>query len=100
MKKTVAALLLSLVFISPVFADFTSNVTILQKAEIGKLTDDKLVDAYEDILVELEASKVFHTTSGFSNKQYDEYRSLLKYRLQLLMEIHTRNLELPAQMER
>ena len=100
MKKFIFVPVLFFVLINPVFADFKSNVTVLEKADIGKITDERLIDAYEDVLVEIEANKTFHTTSGFTPKQYDEYRALLKYRLQLLMEIHNRNVELPAQMER
>ena len=100
MKKTVVALALVLFLTSPVFAAFTSNVTVLEKADISKLIDEKLTDAYMDTLVEIEAIKTFHATSGFTVKQFDEYRELLKYRLRLLMEIHTRNLEIPQQMER
>ncbi len=82
------------------WAAFTSNVTVLEKTEMVRLSDEKLIDAYQDVLVELEAIRAFHATSGFSPKQYDEFRGLLKYRLQLLMEIHTRNIEIPQQMER
>ena len=100
MKKILALVVLSLFLVKPVlvFAEMVSRVTLLQKAEITKLSDDKLVDAYEDVLVELEAIRTFHLTSGFTPKQYDEYRDLLKFRLDLLMEIHNRNLELPPQM--
>ncbi len=101
MKKTMLIVLLSVVVLAgPAFATFESHVTIMEKADIVKTTDEKLIDGYMDVLVEIEAVKTFHTTSGFSPKQYDEYRDLLKYRLQLLMEIHNRNLELPAQLER
>jgi hypothetical protein len=72
-----------------------SEVTILDKGEIVKLSDEQLMETYIDIIVELEASKAFHTTSGFTPKSYTEYKDLLKYRLHLLMEIRKRGLELP-----
>ena len=100
MKRLISVLFFLFILASPIFAEFKSNVTVLEKPEIIKLTDEKLIDGYEDVLVEIEAVKTFHTTSGFTPKQYDEYRALLKYRLQLLMEIHSRNLEIPQQMER
>ncbi len=99
MKKCIAVLTVFVFLSCAAYAAFTSKVQPVQKAEIAKFKDEKLVDAYADVLVELQAIKTFHTTSGFSTKQYDEYRDLLKYRLQLLMEIHSRNLEIPAQME-
>lgn len=100
MKKLFLSLLLLACFTAPVFAAFTSNVTILEKADVLKLNDEGLIDTYTDVLVELEAIRTFHATSGFSPKQYDEFRDLLKYRLLLLMEIHSRNIEIPQQMER
>ncbi len=100
MKKIFMALMLLLCVTPGAFAAFSSNVTILEKADMVKLSDEKLVDAFQDVLVEIEAVRAFHATSGFSPKQYDEFRALLKYRMQILMEIHTRNIEIPQQMER
>ncbi len=100
MKKTIPVVIITFFLLSSAWAAFENNITVLKKAEIHQLTDDQLVDAYQDVLVELEAIRTFHATSGFTVTQYDEYRSFLKYRLGLLMEIHSRNLEIPAQMER
>ncbi|MDE2028870.1 MAG: hypothetical protein KGK03_04615 [Candidatus Omnitrophica bacterium] len=94
-KRFALAMMLVLSLTSFVRADFPSDVTILDKPAITKLTDDQLIDAYENTVVELDASKLFHTTSGFSPKEYKDYKALLKYRLQLLVEIHNRNLEIP-----
>ena len=80
-------------------ASFNSDVTILEKKDIAHLTDDKLIDAYMDTIVEIEAIRSFHNTSGFSSKDFKDFKALLKYRLELLMEIHSRNLEIP-QFER
>ena len=71
-------------------------IDTLDKAEIVKLSDDKLIDTYIDAIVDIEASKTFHATSGFSTKEYEAYKNLLRYRVQLLMEIHKRGLEAPA----
>jgi len=76
-------------------AEFPSDVTILDKPAIIKLTDDQLIDTYENTIVEIEANRSFHATSGFSPKEYKNYKALLKFRLLLLIEIHSRNLELP-----
>lgn len=80
-------------------AEFTSDITIISKKDIEKLTDEKLLDTYLDTYVELEASKTFHNTSGFTPKDYKDFKGLVKFRLLLLMEIHGRNLEIP-QFER
>lgn len=75
---------------------YMDDVVILDKKEIAKLSDDKLIDTYIDVIVEMEASKTFHTTSGFTPKSYVEYKDLLRYRVLILMEIHKRGLEAPG----
>lgn len=80
-------------------AAFNSEIIILEKKDIIKLTDDQLVDAYLDTVVEIDATRSFHNTSGFSTKDFKDFKALLKYRLELLIEIHSRNLEIP-QFER
>ena len=75
---------------------YMEDVAILDKKEIVKLADDKLIDTYIDVIVEMEASKTFHTTSGFTPKEYTAYKDLLRYRIQLLIEIHKRGLEAPG----
>jgi len=83
-------------FLTPLsMAEFPSDVTILDKSSIAKLTDDQILDVYENTLVEIEANRTFHATSGFSPKEYKDFKALLKFRLLLLIEIHSRNLELP-----
>jgi hypothetical protein len=94
-KKFVLAMMMVL-FLTPLsMAEYPSDVNILEKPAIVKLTDDQLIDVYENTLVEIQASQSFHTTSGFSPKEYKDYKALLKFRLLLLVEIHARNLEIP-----
>ena len=88
----VAACLLSW---NPVWA-YMDDIEILESKDIVKLADPKLMDTYIDVIVEMEASKTFHTTSGFTPKEYTAYKNLLRYRIELLMEIHKRGLEAPA----
>ncbi|MBF0511814.1 MAG: hypothetical protein HQL13_05740 [Candidatus Omnitrophica bacterium] len=77
------------------FAEYPLDVSILDKPAITRLTDEQLIDTYENTIVEIEANRSFHSTSGFSPKEYKDYKALLKFRLLLLVEIHSRNLELP-----
>ncbi len=76
-------------------ATYPSDVTILDKPAIVKLSDVQLIDAYENALVEVEANRSFHATSGFSPKEFKDYKALLKFRLLLLVEVHRRHLDLP-----
>ncbi|MBF0531009.1 MAG: hypothetical protein HQK55_17430 [Deltaproteobacteria bacterium] len=84
----------------PVMAESAGSdeIAITEQKDIVTLADDKLVDTYIDVLAELEATKTFHATSGFSLKEYQRYKDLLKYRLRLIVEIHRRKLELPSEM--
>ena len=96
MFKKFALAMMMVLFLTPLsMAEYPSDVTILDKPAIVKLTDDQLIDTYENTLVEIDANRSFHATSGFSPKEYKDYKALLKFRLLLLVEIHSRNLELP-----
>lgn len=79
--------------------DKSDEVQVLEAKDIAALDDQKIVDAYIDVLVELEASRVFHSTSGFTPKEYRKYKNLLKYRMQLLLEIHRRKIEIPPEIK-
>jgi len=88
--------MMMVLFLTPLsMAAFPSDVAILDKPAIVKLSDDQLIDTYENALVEIEASRSFHATSGFSPKEFKDYKALLKFRLLLLVEIHSRHLEVP-----
>ena len=88
--------MMMVLFLTPLsMAEYPSDVVILDKTTIAKLSDDQLIDTYENTLVEIEANRSFHATSGFSPKEYKDYKAILKFRLLLLVEIHSRNLEIP-----
>jgi len=96
MLKKLALAMMMVLFLTPLsMAAFPSDVTILDKPAIIKLSDDQLIDAYENTLVEIEANRTFHATSGFSSKEYKDYKALLRFRLLLLAEINSRHLEIP-----
>ena len=96
MYKKFALSIMMVMFLTPLsMAEYPSDVTVLDKNAITNLTDDQLINSYEDTIVELKAQDEFHTTSGFSPKEYKDYKALLKFRLMLLVEIHNRNLDLP-----
>ena len=94
-NKLSAVILVSIFLLSPVMYAAASDLVILPKEEIVKISDEKLIDAYMDTVVEIEATRSFHATSGFTPKQFTEYKDLLKYKMRLLMEIHSRNVDVP-----
>ena len=74
---------------------FVYQLVIPEKSTIAKLSNEQLINSYLDVLVELEAAKTFHQTSGFRPADYEKYKALIRYRLDLLMEIQKRKLEAP-----
>ena len=98
-KKMFAVLMFVMLLSTQAAFALTSDVTVQPKEEIVKLSDEKLTNAYIDTVVEIEAIKSFHSTSGYTPKQYTEFKEFLKYKMMLLMEIHGRNLDVP-QMDR
>ena len=95
MKRIVSMLFVIMILSTYVFA-YESEVKILTKDEMVKLTDQGLIDTYIDVSVEIEAAKSFHATSGFMPKEYRTFKDLLRYRILLINEIKKRKLELPA----
>lgn len=90
-----AAVLSGGLFSSPSFS-YPSAVTVLDTKEIAKLSDLALAAVYVDTVIELEAITMFHKTSGFSPKEYQEYKNLLRFRYELKSELQRRKLEVPA----
>ena len=80
-------------------ADKAEEIQILDPKDIALLDDQKLVDAYMDAVVEIDAAKTFHSTSGFTPKEFKKYKKLLKYRLQLLFEANHRKMEIPVEVK-
>lgn len=74
---------------------YPSQIKILSKAEIAVLSDDMLTQTYIDLVVETEAKNAFHKTSGFTPKGYQEYKDLLRFRINLKIEMDKRKLYIP-----
>lgn len=96
-KKIFFGLVLCFVFFSNTksFA-YPSAVEVLSTKEIVKLTDAALTNIYLDTIIEIEAIKIFHKTSGFSPKEYQEYKGLLRFRYELKGELQRRQLDIPS----
>ncbi len=75
---------------------YPSAVTVLDTKEIVKLSDTALAAVYVDAIIELEAITMFHKTSGFNPKEYQEYKNLLRFRYELKSELQRRKLDIPA----
>lgn len=73
-----------------------NSVKILSQEEIKGLSDENLKTAYVDALIELEAETVFYQRSGFLQKDLNDYRNLIRYRVNLMYELQNRKIEVPA----
>ena len=76
---------------------FLYNVNVLTKSAIENLSDEALIDAYIDVMIELEAAQTFHQTSGFGKaSEYEKFKKILRFRTDLIMQMKKRELEIPA----
>ncbi len=74
---------------------FLFEVPILDKDKISQLSDDNLTETYIDVLVEVEAVKTFYAKGGLVPKEYDKLKALLRYKIELTMELQKRKLDIP-----
>ncbi len=95
MRKSLILSALILLVPLTAWAGYTSNLVILDKKEISKLSDEELTNVYMDTWVDAQARKDFFNHFGMAGKDLDEYKAVMKYRLLLLMEVHSRNIDIP-----
>ena len=81
--------------IVPAYA-LPNSIKILNQQEIKGLSDEDLKKAYIDALIELEAETVFYQRSGFLQKDLNDYRDLIRYRVNLMFELQNRKLDVPT----
>jgi len=95
MKKYFLYLMVCSLLFTPLVLAYPVDIEILNEKAIVKLSNDELIKAYIDVVVEIEALRAFHTTSGFTPKDYESFKGLLRYRILLLNEITILKLEVP-----
>jgi len=95
MRKVISLLAIFALLSTSALA-FQPEITMLTEDEISKLSDEKLLATYVDIVIEVEASRTFHATSGFTPKDYKAFKELLRYRIKIIKEIRGRGLEVPV----
>ncbi len=82
-----------LFFFLKVFS-LSADVQILSRIEIEKLTNEQLLTTYVDAKIEAEAQRTFYRT-GFTHKEYNTYRNLLAFVVQLRQEMEKRKIDAP-----
>ena len=74
---------------------FLYSVPILDQQSVQALSDEKLLEVYVDVLIDLEASTTFSRTAGFNKNDYMKFKELIRYRVRVFNEIKRRRLEVP-----
>jgi hypothetical protein len=96
MKKLMPFILMAVFWGGMLWAtDFNFDVKILNKEEVAKLSDEVLLDTYLNAVVEIDAVKEIHRTAGYTPKEYDAFKELLRYRILLIQEMQKRKIEIP-----
>ena len=81
-------------------AVFLYQVQTLEKEAIVKLSDEALLKNYVDTIVEWEATKTFYGRSGFGTPHaFEQFKALVRYRINLLWEIENRKLPVPESLK-
>ncbi len=75
---------------------YLADIKIYEKKDITKLSDDVVSSAYLDVIVEIEAIYLYHRTTGFTPREYQQYKDLLRYRYLLKSELQRRQLDIPV----
>jgi len=94
--KVTGILLCLFFFMATMSFAFLYEVEVLDSKAISKLSNEELADRYIDVLIELDASSTFHKVAGISPKEYQKYKKLLRYKVDLLSEIKKREMEIPS----
>jgi len=94
MKKIILFLGLFVLICTQAWA-FLYVVNILTKEEIKKLSKEEMVDVYIEIVIERKASENFHGKAGFTPKEYNKYKDLLRFIVKLRQEMQNREMEVP-----
>lgn len=93
--KKIAVLAVGMVFFSTAAIAFLHKVEIKIWEEMQKLKDEELVDYCTEATIELIASRIFHWTSGFTPKEYDAFKNLIRVYFDCKKLSQQRGLTLP-----
>lgn len=74
---------------------FLPEIENVTKEEIKKYSDEELVTAYVDAVIERRAREAFHGKAGFAPKEYQSFKDLLLLIVHLRQEIQRRGIEVP-----
>ena len=94
MKKFILTLLLLVMLVVPAAA-FLYDIKMMTRDEIKALTDQQLMDAYIEAMIEDQTSREFHEAAGFNSaKEYNKRKDLLRYIIFLRKELVERDMDM------
>ena len=99
MHKTLASLTIAVALLVCLPANsfaYLSNVAILEKKDIAKLSDEAITDTYLTVVIEIAAIEQSHIVFIYSPKEYQQYKDFLRYKYELKSELLRRQLEIPS----
>ncbi|MFP4473586.1 MAG: hypothetical protein ACLFPX_06960 [Candidatus Omnitrophota bacterium] len=74
---------------------FLFSIPVMDREAISKLSDEKLLDQYIDVMIEIEAAQTFYSVAGLNPKEYEKLKKHLRFRTDLLLEMQEREIEIP-----
>ncbi|MBF0484493.1 MAG: hypothetical protein HQL25_07295 [Candidatus Omnitrophica bacterium] len=93
--KKIVLMFLAFVFVCTTAFAFIYEGKIMTKEEIKQLTDDALIQTFTEIMIEKRATQEFHRNTGFTPKEYENFKLLLGFIINLRREFVSRNIEVP-----
>jgi len=75
---------------------YLADIKIYDKKDIPKISDDILTASYLDVMIEIDAINLYHRTAGFTPREYQQYKDLLRSLYDLKSELHRRQLDIPV----
>jgi hypothetical protein len=93
MQKIILTLVL-IVWTSSAHA-FLYDFKVKSMDEIKKLTNEEIIDAYTNAVIERRTSEAFYSKAGFAPKEYESFKTLLHYLVDLHQEMAARELTPP-----
>lgn len=74
---------------------FVYDMKMLTKEEIKKLKDEELPEVFTDVIIEKISAEAFHSKAGFAPKEFEDYRDLLRFIVELRKEFEFRKIDVP-----
>jgi len=93
--KNILTIAMLFLFITSTVFSFDYVVKVLTKGEIKQLKNEELIDLYKKVTIERHAQENFFGKAGYSAKDYQNYKDLLEFIVNIREEMSKREIEPP-----